>query len=153
MYRYGFSATVGVVETVVSGGLGKLCPGTPVSPTKTMFQLEPVQLPKLSLRVRNCCWLPELTCPVTLESLMNPPLDQPPLSSRTTLPLMLTRRSGAACETAHLVEPEDGLRVRFSASRQKFCVALPPNHCASVYSPVPVIVVCVGDWPRPSTWV
>ena len=41
MYRYGFSSTVGVWFTVVSGGLGKLWAGTPVSPTNTMFQFEP----------------------------------------------------------------------------------------------------------------
>ena len=56
MYRYGFSSTVGVWLTVVSGGFGKLCPGTPVSPTNTMFQFEPVQLPNWSLREMNCCW-------------------------------------------------------------------------------------------------
>src|SRR6202042_1592863 len=61
MYRYGFSSTVGVVPTVVYAG--KLCAGTPVLPTNTMFQFEPVQLPSLSLRMMNCCWVPELTWP------------------------------------------------------------------------------------------
>jgi hypothetical protein len=61
MYRYGFSSDVGVWLTVVYGGLGKLWAGTPVSPTNTMFQFEPVQLPSWSLRMMNCCWVPELT--------------------------------------------------------------------------------------------
>ncbi len=90
MYRYGFSSTVGVWLTVVYGGLGKLCPGTPVSPTNTMFQFEPVQLPSWSLRMMNCCWVPELTWPVTTESLMKPPDDQllvvlPEVSSSSTM--------------------------------------------------------------------
>src|ERR1700729_1557619 len=133
MYRYGFSSTVGVWLTVVSGGLGKLCPGTPVLPTNTMFQFEPVQLPSWSLRIR---WVPELTWPVTIESLMKPPDDQllvvlPEVSSSSTrLPSMSTRRIGSACETAHSVLPAGGAVGIFSPPRQKFSVPFPPFQAA-----------------------
>jgi len=40
-----------------------------------MFQFDPVQLPYWSLREMYCCWLPELTWPVTTESEMKPPLE------------------------------------------------------------------------------
>src|SRR5579871_6894297 len=76
-YRYGFSEMFGVVLTVVYGGFGKLWPGTPVEPVNTMFQFEPVQEPNWSLRSMYCCWLPEFTWPVTTESPMKPPEDQP----------------------------------------------------------------------------
>src|SRR5882724_4674456 len=159
MYRYGFSSEVGVWFTVVYGGLGKLWAGTPVSPTNTMFQFEPVQLPSLSLRMMNCCWVPELTWPVTTESLMKPPEDQllvvlPEVSSSSTrFPSICTRRIGSACDTAHSVLPEDGSMVMFSTPRQKFCVAFPPLQAASTWMPPPVITVCDGFCPRPTTSV
>jgi hypothetical protein len=58
------------VATVVYGGFGKLWPGAPCTPTKTMFQFEPVQLPIWLLRVYHCCCEPELTCPSILVSAM-----------------------------------------------------------------------------------
>src|SRR3984957_16326664 len=140
MYRYGFSSTVGVRLTVVYGGLGKLCAGTPVLPTNTMFQFDPVQLPSWSLRMMNCCWVPELTWAVTFESLMKPPDDQlllvlPEVSSSSTMfPSICTRRIGSACETAHSVLPDDGWLVMCS-------------------NPPPVITVCDGFCPRPTTSV
>src|SRR5689334_15109691 len=57
--RKGFSRTTGVRSTVVIGGLGKLWAGAPWVPTKTMFQLAPVQLPKVSLRDSHCCCEPD----------------------------------------------------------------------------------------------
>ncbi len=69
---------------MVYGGCGKVLPGTPWLPTKTMFQLDPFQLPSWELRVSHCCCDPERTCPSIFVSAMNPPLDQPPsLSSRS----------------------------------------------------------------------
>src|SRR5580693_2158926 len=124
-----------------------------------MFQFEPVQLPSWSLRMMNCCCEPELTWPVMIESLMKPPEDQLLLvfpevsSSRTRLPSICTRRIGSAWETAHSVEPEDGSMVMFSTPRQKFSVALPPFQAALTYTPPPVITVCDGFWPRPTTSV
>src|SRR5258708_5761161 len=122
MYRYGFSEMVGVLGTVVY--VGKLWPGTPVAPTKTIFQFEPGQLPNWLLRRMYCCWLPEVTWPVTTEWPMRPPEDQP-LSERASEPLTSSRRIGVACEVAQTVLPEDGEVVRFSAPRQKLMVALP----------------------------
>ena len=106
-----------------------------------MFQFEPVQLPSLSLRMMNCCWVPELTWPVTTESLMKPPDDQllvvlpEELSSSTRLPSICTRRIGSACDTAHSVLPDDGSRVMFSTPRQKFVVAFPPFQAALAIDP------------------
>src|ERR1700753_1999906 len=117
-----------------------------------MFQFEPVQLPIWSLRMMNCCWVPELTWPVTCVSLMKPPDDQllevlPEVSSSSTrLPSILTRRIGSACDTAHSVLPEDGAMVMFFTPRQKFCVAFPPLQAASTWMPPAVITVWVGFW-------
>ena len=118
------------------GGLGKLWPGTPVSPTNTMFQFEPVQLPSWSLRMMNCCWVPELTWPVTTESLMKPPDDQllvvlPEVSSSSTmLPSICTRRIGSACETAHSVLPERRVVGDVLHAAPEVLVALPPLQAA-----------------------
>jgi hypothetical protein len=135
--------------TRVYGGLGKLPAGAFVSPTNTMFQLDPVQLPISELRVSHCCCEPERTCPSILESAIRPPLDQPP-SSRARLPRRCMRRYGAACDTAHRSVPPVGVTDRFSASRQKFCVALPPNQSASVCT-APLIVTWSGERPSPAT--
>ena len=61
---------------------------------------------------------------------------------------MSTRRIGAACATAHRAEPGT---MKFSADRQKFWVALPPNHCASTVSPP--MLTSSGLRPRPITEV
>src|SRR5215204_6853278 len=61
---------------------------------------------------------------------------------------MSIRRNGAACETAHRAEP--GTR-KFSAERQKFWVALPPNQPASTVSPP--MFTSPGLRPRPITEV
>ena len=52
-----------------AGGLG--------TPTKTMFQLEPVQLRHSLLREIHCCCEPESTLPSMSESDIQPPLAQP----------------------------------------------------------------------------
>ena len=46
-------------------------------PTKTMFQLEPVQLFQSLLREIHCCWEPESTLPSTRVSDIQPPEAQP----------------------------------------------------------------------------
>src|SRR5882757_10222778 len=115
MYRNGFSRETGVWSTVVYGGQGKLPAGAFWSPTNTMFQLEPLQLPHSELRDIHCCCEPDLTCPSTLVSASRPPLDQPPSSSCRS-PFRCMRRYGAACETAQRSAPPVGLTARFSAS-------------------------------------
>jgi hypothetical protein len=62
------------------------------------------------------------------------------------------RRNDAACETAHRLVPLTGLRVRPSAPRQKFWVALPLNQPASTVTS-PLMVVSPGRRPRPAIWV
>lgn len=150
--RKGFSRTTGVRSTVVYGGLGKLVPGTPWLPTKTMFQLEPVQEPSWELRVSHCCWVPDLTWPSILVSAMKPPLDQPPsLSSR--LPRTCIRRYEEACDTAQRSVPPVGVTERFSAPRQKFWVAFCGGNQSASTCTAPLIVTASGDCPRPRTWV
>src|SRR5258706_6785186 len=106
----------------VNGGVGKLCVGAPLTPTKTMFQTEPLQLPSSEFRVKYCCCEPEETLPSTLVSAMKPPLDQPWLrGSSCSAPAMCMRRKGAACETAQRSLPPVGMTFIFSAMRQKVC--------------------------------
>src|SRR3954451_14592806 len=109
--------------------VGKDWAGAPWSPTKTMFQLEPDQLPICESRVRNCCWEPDWIWPSTFVSAMKPPLDQPP-SSSARLPRTCMRRYGAAWETAQRSRPLLGVIDRPSAERQKFWVAFcaPSGH-------------------------
>ncbi|CAO0830141.1 hypothetical protein SMICM17S_12690 [Streptomyces microflavus] len=59
------------------------------------------------------------------------------------------RRKGAAWETAQRLVPLTGFRVRFSAERQKFCVAFPSNQPASTVTS-PLNVVSFGLSPRPA---
>src|SRR5260370_15019034 len=108
----------GAVPTVVYAGFGKLCAGAPDTPTNTMFQLAPVQLPSCELRVKNCCCEPDAIWLSTLVSEMKPPLDQPP-SSSTSEPWTCIRRYGDACDTAQRSVPVDGTTCRFSAIRPK----------------------------------
>src|SRR6266542_1288138 len=85
-------------------------------------------------RTRNCCCDPLMTKPVW-ESAMKPPLAycgpavQQSINVRLP-PVMLTRRIGAACETAQK-SPEDRqpdrpmtLIVRFDSERQKLTSAM-----------------------------
>src|SRR5438045_8758355 len=96
-----------------------------MTPAKTMFQLEPLQLPHSESRVNHCCCVPEFTLPSIIESEMNPP-DAQPLSSSTSEPRMCMRRNGDACETAQRDVPLTGSTARFSTERQQVWVALPP---------------------------
>src|SRR5205814_2657080 len=141
------SRTSGVCATVVCGGWGQALPAGALSvPTNTMFHTPPDQLPNCALREIHCCWLPEVTWLSILLSAMKPPLDQPPPGSRFMPPLTCARRSGAACATAHSIVPVDGTTDRFSAPRQKFCVALPWNQAASTCS-APLSVTSSGELP------
>ena len=70
-------------------------------PTKTMFQLAPVQLPHSLLREIHCCCGPESTLPSMRVSDIQPPLAQPPFWWSTMLPSTCMRRKGTAWETAH----------------------------------------------------
>ena len=80
---------------------------------------------------------------------MKPPDAQPYDDGKTARsPATWMRRIGAACETAQRFSPVNGVIVRFSIERQKFCVALPPNHCASAHTP-PVMLTSSGLRPRP----
>src|SRR5437763_15023815 len=141
----------GSESIVVYGGCGKLSLGAPSAPTNTMFQFAPFQLPSSLPRVSHCCWLPDLTCPSTLESARNPPLDQPP-SSSTRSPRICIRRIGAACDTAHRSNPLSDATDRFSAIRQKLSVALPFLQRASART-LPLIRTSSGERPRPEIWV
>src|SRR5262245_37266823 len=118
----------GVLATVVKGGEGQALAGAAVSPTKTMFQLDPCQLVRSTLRVRYCCCEPLVIWVSMSESAMNPPLDQPPLSSSTMDPRTCARRSQVPCDTAQTSLPSsmlpEGAMARFSAARQKLQVAL-----------------------------
>lgn len=69
-YRKGFSRVTGARSTVVYGGLGKVFAGAFCAPTKTMFQLEPVQLDHSVFRDSHCCCEPDLTCPSIFVSAM-----------------------------------------------------------------------------------
>ncbi len=117
-----------------------------------MFQLEPVQLPRVELRVIHCCCVPERTWPSILVSAMKPPLAQPP-SSRARLPRTCMRRYGAAWETAQRSVPPVGFTERFSAPRQKFWVAFCGGNQSASACTAPLIVTESGDWPSPRTWV
>ena len=136
------------MSTVVYGGFGKLWPGAPCTPANTMFQFDPFQLPIWSSREIHCCCEPEFTEPVTTLSARKPPLDQP-LSSSCRLPRTSTRRSGAAWETAQVSVPDGGTISMFSASRQKFSVALPPFQSAWTCT-LPLMSTESGVSPRPA---
>ena len=122
--------------------------GAPLSPRNTWFHTPLVQVSMLLLRVKNCCWPALMTTPpLNSSSARNPPLTNPSLqkSWSDTLPLMVTRRIGAACDTAQysnvllqpgsslvagtksLVDGADSgvkLRVRFESERQKLFSAV-----------------------------
>src|SRR5512141_1161951 len=109
----------------VYGGLGHRPDGGFATPTKTMFQLAPVQVPHSLLRDNHCCCEPEFTRPSILQSAIKPPLDQPP-SHRFRSPRTWTRRRAVACETAQMFtfSSSVGVTARFSTQRQKLQVAL-----------------------------
>src|SRR5688572_18042292 len=70
--RKGFSRTIGVWAILVYGGLGQEPAGALTTPTKTMFQFDPVQPPHWVLREIHCCWVAELTAPSTTVSDIQP---------------------------------------------------------------------------------
>ncbi len=93
-----------------------------------MFQFEPVQRAHSLLREIHCCCVAESTTPSTRTSLNQPPLAQPFFWLSRMLPRTCMRRNGAAWDTAHCIVlspmPSVGVTAKFSAPRQKFCVAL-----------------------------
>src|SRR6476659_1968904 len=119
MKRNGFSRMIGVLPTTVFGAPGHAAVGGLPSPTKTMFQTPPVQLPQSVFLVKNCCCDPELTCPSMSESTTNPPLEKPP-SARASAPFTCTRRNEVPCETAQMSTFPScvGTTDRFSVARQ-----------------------------------
>src|SRR6478735_8003610 len=63
---------------------------------------------------------------------------------------MCTRRMGAACATAQRLAPPFVLIDRFSAERQKFCVALPASEALNASTvTAPLIRTSSGFWPTP----
>src|SRR5690606_27343305 len=115
-----------------------------------MFHTALPQLPMVLSRVYHCCCEYGRICPLTRLSAMYPPLAQPnPAGARLRCPLTLIRRYGAACDTAQRCSPADGVMEKFSAERQKFCVAFPPNQPASTVTS-PLIWTWVGFCPRPA---
>ena len=79
------------------------------TPTNTMFQFAPVQLPHSLLREIHCCCGPAPTLPSTTVSDIHPPLAQPPFWCSTMLPRTCMRRNGTACDTAHCIVPPVGV--------------------------------------------
>jgi hypothetical protein len=77
-----------------------------------------------------------------------------------SLPLICTRRIGAACETAQKSSPASHpvlpvtLIVRLDSDRQKLSVALhwPPEHWLKAWM-APLITTWLGFCPRPATLV
>src|SRR5215475_2047011 len=133
-YRNGRSRVTGLVASVVYGGgsngVGPNdCGGAPITPENTWFHTPLDQPPMLLSRTRNCCCEPLMTKPVW-ESAMNPPLENcgPAVQKSRSVsrpPVTLTRRIGAACDTAQNsatarqpVSPAT-LIVRFDSDRQK----------------------------------
>src|ERR1035438_9625814 len=145
---------MGVWAILVYGGAGHSPAGGLETPTKTMFQLAPVQLPHSLLRLIHCCCGPAPTLPSTSESDIHPPLAQPPLWCSTMLPTTCMRRKGTACETAHCMVPFTGPPVgvteKPSAARQKVQVALLWGRLASECT-LPAMCTASGEAPRPMT--
>src|ERR1700679_2830300 len=143
---------MGVSVTLVKGGTGQSPAGEWGTPTKTMFQLEPVQLFQSLLREIHCCCVPESTLPSTRVSDIHPPDAQPCCWLRTRLPRMWRRRMGTACETAHCMVPSVGVTAKVSAARQEGVVAVLWWDAGSTWT-LPEKWVASGVAPRPATSV
>src|ERR1700730_13104732 len=177
--RNGRSWVIGLVASVVYGWVPpgrpevaeKLWAGAPGSPEKTWFHTPFVQPSRLVFRTRNCCCEPLMTVPPeNHEAAMNPPLanrgpaEQWHIRDRVRR-VMLTRRIGAACDTAQKSVPEwqpdwpAMLMVRLDSERQKLTSAMQlllPSVGGEhwVYtSIVRWMVTSPGDLPRPATSV
>src|SRR5579863_1661721 len=150
--RNGFSRTTGVDSILVYGGFGHSPAGGDTTPTKTMFQLEPVQLRHSLFLEIHCCCDPESTFPSIWESDIQPPLAQPWFWCNTRSPLICMRRNGAACETAHCIVPPVGATEKPSTARQKVQVALFRGKLASEWT-LPVMRTASGVAPSPTTSV
>ena len=150
--RKGFSRSTGTFATTVNGGFGHSPTGGLVTPTKTMFQLEPVHFPHCVFREIHCCCVPEFTSPSTIVSDIHPPLAHPRSWFRRMPPCTCMRRNATACDTAHCIVPPAGSTAKFSAERQKVVVALLLLAAASTCT-LPVIVTSSGIAPNPETWV
>src|SRR5437660_5069371 len=130
--RYGASRVSGLVDSVVYGppqedAAGKHWAGAPTTPENTWFQtplLQPVIW--LFLMIHCCCEPLVILLPVIFESAMKPPLAKfgwLQKSCSVVVPLISTRRIGAACDTAQnspFWQPMFGvftLMVRFDNER------------------------------------
>src|SRR5688572_13082992 len=108
---------MGTWAIFVYAGLGQLPAGALTTPTNTMFQFEPVQLPHCVLREIHCCCVAEFTFPSTSTSDIQPPLDQPLFWLSFMPPRTCMRRKGTAWETAHWMVPLLGSMEKPSAPR------------------------------------
>src|SRR6202789_3419844 len=100
---------MGVSAILVYGGTGHSPAGGLGTPTKTMFQFAPVQLPHSLFLEIHCCCGPAPTLPSISESDIHPPLAHPPFWCSTISPRTCIRRNGTACETAHCIVPPAGV--------------------------------------------
>ena len=128
-YRYGFSRITGVVATVVYGGFGKLCAGAPCTPENTMFHTPFWPLPMFDVAGEP------LLLGVRLHRADDPAVGDVAAAGQA-------EAGRGEVEVAADVHPAHrrGLRdrppgraaapMKFSAERQKFWVALPPNQPA-----------------------
>src|ERR1035441_9295899 len=151
-WRNGFSRTVGTWAILVYGGVGHSPAGGLTTPTKTMFQLAPVQLRHSVLREIHCCWGPAPTLPSMRSSDIQPPLAHPFFWWSTMSPRTCMRRKGTACETAHCIVPPAGVTEKPSAAFQKVQVALLFGRVASERTP-PAMWTSSGEAPSPRTCV
>src|SRR5271154_6215557 len=117
-------------------------------PTKTMFQLEPVQLFHSLLREIHCCCEPESALPSMRESDIQPPLAHPLCWWSTRSPRTCIRRKGIACDTAHCIVPPVGVTEIPSIALQNVVVALLFLALASAWT-FPWILTSSGEAPRP----
>src|SRR5579862_5977718 len=137
---------MGAVAIFVNGGLGHSPSGGWFTPTKTMFQLEPVHWFHSTFREIHCCCVPESTVPSMRLSESQPPDAQPCSWCNTRLPATCIRRRATACETAHCIVPAVGWTMKPSAERQKVQVALLRGSEASAWT-LPETLTASGDAP------
>src|SRR5580704_167242 len=101
---------------------GQVPEGALETPTNTMFQFCPDQLPQISFLESHCCCVMESTLESTLESAMKPPLEYAPasVSDKFKFPSICIRRREVPCDTAHvIVPPLVRLTAIFSQDLQK----------------------------------
>src|ERR1700677_3983513 len=122
--RKGSSRTTGVSAALVYGGSGHSPAGGFTTPTKTIFQFDPVHDFHSLFREIHCCCEPESTFPSVSESDIHPPLAQPRCWCSTISPRTCIRRNDTACDTAHCIGPPTGVTETPEIPRQRVVVAL-----------------------------